>query len=427
MIIIVIILFAVLLVLGLPIAFVLGATGLMHLLVLGDTSYYPVAIQRMFSGINSFSLMAIPFFVLAGEIMNRGKITDKLVDLARECVGFVRGGFAYTVVLVAMILSAILGSANAVAAILCSMLVAEMVKDKYSPEFSTSLIASSAIIGPIIPPSVTFILYAVLSGTSVNALFMGGIIPGIMLGIGYMVIIFFRSRKENFPKYTDKINPQKILKAIVIALPALIIPLVIVGGILTGAFTPTESGAIACFVAFIAGKYIYKRLKWADMPKILADTAILTSAIMIIVAMGNVLGWTLAMDRVPQVLSNAIQSITDSQVVVMLLILLALLIIGMFMEAFAAMVIFVPVFAPLAAAYGINDVHFGLVFSLMISVALITPPVGMVLFVSSNVSGVPLAAISKGVIPFVIVSMIVVLIVAFVPQTVLWLPNLLLK
>jgi len=426
MILAVIVVFALLLVLGVPIAFVLGAAGLTHLAVMGDASFYPVAIQRMFSGINSFSMMAIPFFVLAGEIMNRGRITDKLVDFARECVGFVRGGLAYTVVLVAMILSAILGSANAVAAILCSMLVAEMVKDKYTAEFSTSLIASSAIIGPIIPPSVTFILYAVLSGTSVNALFMGGIIPGIMLGIGYMLIIFFKGRKENFPKYTEKLDLKRVFKSLIVSLPALIIPLIIVGGILTGAFTPTESGAIACFVAFIAGKFIYRRLKWSDMPKILGDTAILTSAIMIIVALGNVLGWTLAMDQIPQLLSNAILSVTDSQAVVMLLILLALLFIGMFMEAFAAMVIFVPVFAPLAVAAGINDVHFGIVFSLMISVALITPPVGMVLFVSSNVTGVPLAKISRTVVPFVIVSMVIVLILAFVPQLVLFLPELLL-
>lgn len=424
---IVILVFALLLILGLPIAFVLGATGLAHLLVIGDSSFYPVAVQRMFSGINSFSMMAIPFFVLAGEIMNRGRITDKLVDFARECVGFVRGGFAYTVVLVAMILSAILGSANAVAAILCSMLVAEMVKDGYKKEFSTSLIASSSIIGPIIPPSVTFILYAVLSGTSVNALFMGGVVPGVLLGVAYMGVIFFKGKKENFPKYTDRLDVRKALKAFVVSLPALSIPVVIVGGILTGAFTPTESGAIACVIAFIAGKFIYRRLKWRDMPQILANTAILTSAIMIIVAMGNVLGWTLAIDRIPQLISSTILSMTDNQMIIMLMLIFALLFIGMFMEAFAAMVIFVPVFAPLAVAAGINDVHFGIVFSLMISVALITPPVGMVLFVSSNVTGVPLGSISRNIIPFVVTSMIVVLLIAFIPSLVTWLPNLLLN
>jgi tripartite ATP-independent transporter DctM subunit len=426
MIILVVLVFATLLLLGLPIAFVLGATGLTHLLVIGEPSYYPVAIQRMFSGINSFSMMAIPFFVLAGELMNKGKITDKLVDLARECIGFVRSGLAYTVVLVAMILSAILGSANAVAAILCAMLVSEMVKDKYSPEFSTSLIASSAIIGPIIPPSVTFILYAVLAGTSVNALFLGGVIPGILLGVSFMVVVFLKSRKEQYPKYTEKLDVAKVLKAFVAALPSLIIPVIIVGGILTGAFTPTESGAIACLIAFVAGKFIYKRLKWSDLPSVLANTALVTSAIMIIIAMGNVLGWTLAIDRVPQMLSDGILGFTSSQTVIMLLILLALLFIGMFMEAFAAMVIFVPVFAPLAVAAGFNDVHFGLVFSLMISVALITPPVGMVLFVSSNVSGVPLAKISREVVPFVISAMIVVILIAFIPQLVTFLPDLLL-
>lgn len=426
MLILVAIVFAVLLIIGLPIAFVLGATGLTHLLILGNEAFYPVAIQRMFSGINSFSLMAIPFFVLAGELMNRGRVTDKLVDLARECIGHKRGGLAYTAVLVAMFLSAILGSANAVCAILCSVLVPEMVKDKYSPEFSTSLIASSAIIGPIIPPSVTFILYAVLAGTSVNALFMGGIIPGVLLGIGYMVVIFLTARKENFPKYKEKLEPSKVVKAVVYALPALIIPLVIVGGILTGIFTPTESGAIACFVAFIAGMFIYKSLKWSDLPKVLLDTGILTSAIMLIIAMGNVLGWTLAIDQIPQLLSSSILAVTDNPHIVMILILFALLIIGMFMEAFASMVIFVPVFAPLALAVGINDVHFGLVFSLMISVALITPPVGMCLFVSSNITGVPLGKLSRSIVPFVVVSFIVVLLIAFIPKLVLFLPEMLL-
>jgi len=426
MLILIAVVFAFLLIIGLPIAFVLGATGLTHLLILGNESFYPVAIQRMFSGINSFSLMAIPFFVLAGELMNRGRVTDKLVDLARECIGHKRGGLAYTAVLVAMFLSAILGSANAVCAILCSVLVPEMVKDKYSPEFSTSLIASSAIIGPIIPPSVTFILYAVLAGTSVNALFMGGIVPGVLLGIGYMVVIFLTARKENFPKYKEKLEFSKVVKAVIYALPALIIPLVIVGGILTGVFTPTESGAIACFVAFLAGMFIYKSLKWSDLPKVLLDTGILTSAIMLIIAMGNVLGWTLAIDQIPQLLSSAILAVTDNQYIVMILILFALLIIGMFMEAFASMVIFVPVFAPLALAVGINDVHFGLVFSLMISVALITPPVGMCLFVSSNITGVPLGKLSRSIVPFVVVSFIVVLLIAFIPKLVLFLPEMLL-
>lgn len=423
----VVIVFVIFLIAGIPIAFVLGATGLTHLIVLGETSFFQVSIQRMFSGINSFSLMAIPFFVLAGELMNKGNITNKIVDLARECVGFLRGGLAYTVVVVAIFLSAILGSANAVAAILCSLLVPEMVKDKYTPEFSTSVIASSAIIGPIIPPSVTFILYAVLAGTSVNALFLGGVIPGIILGISYMVIIYLTSKKQGFPKYKEKIEPKEILKALIKSLPALVIPVVIVGGILTGAFTPTESGAIACFVAFIAGKFIYRSLEWKAMPNILLNTALTTSAIMFIISMGNILGWTLAIDQIPQMLSNFILSITDNPQIVMMLILVSLLFIGMFIEAFAAMVIFVPVFAPLAAAVGINDVHFGIVFSLMISVALITPPVGMVLFISSNVTGVSLGKLSKNIYPFVIASFIAVVIIALVPQLVTFLPNLLLK
>ena len=329
----VVIVFALLLIMGVPIALVLCGAGLTHIVALGDVSYFNVAVQRLFTGVNSFSMMAIPFFVLAGEIMNRGRITDKLVDFARALIGQVRGGLAYTVIIVSVLLSAILGSANAVCAILCAILVPEMVKDHYSPEFSTSLIASSAIIGPIIPPSVTFVLYAVLAGTSVNALFLGGIIPGLLLAVAYGVIVYMTGRKEHFQKNTDKFVLKDVLITFVKAIPALLIPVVIAGGILTGLCTPTESGAIAVVIAIISGMFIYRTLSFKDLIKSLIHASVLNAAIMLVVAMGNIFGWTLAMDRIPQKMSALILGISQNRYIVLLIILVMLLLIGMFMEA----------------------------------------------------------------------------------------------
>jgi len=419
--------FIFLLIVGVPIAFVLGSTALLHLLTIDNPVYFNVVIQRLFSGVNSYSLMAIPFFVLAGELMNRGKVTEKLVDFTRELVGFVNGGLAYVTVIVAMLLSAILGSANAVAAILCSIMVFEMKKDGYDEEFSVSLIASSSIIGPIIPPSIIFILYGVLTGTSVSALFLAGIVPGVLLGIAYMLIARYYTKKNNYPKSKEKFEPKKIIVAFVKAIPALLIPFIIVGGVLSGFFTPTEAGAVAVFMAFFSGFFLYKSLKLRELPQVLYNTGIITAGIMLIVAFGNIFGWTLATDKIPQLLSDTILSITNQPLLVLFLIIIGMVFVGMVMEAFAIMVIFIPVLNPLTAAVGIDPIHFGVVFSLLIAVALITPPIGMVLFVTSNITNVPLSKINKSIIPYAIVSFIVILIITIFPETVLFLPKLFMK
>jgi tripartite ATP-independent transporter DctM subunit len=410
------------LLLGIPIAFTVGLSGLAHISALAMDNLGGVVIQRMFSGVNSFSLMCIPFFILAGELMNRSGITRHLIDFARECVGFLRGGLAYVVVLVAILLSAILGSANAVAAILCTALIPELTKDGYEKDFSASLIAASGCLGPIVPPSVSFILFGVLTGASINKLFVAGIIPGILIGIGYMGVIYWYARKRDYPKSKEKFEFNQFIKAFIKALPSLIIPLVIVGGILGGVFTPTESGAVAVLIAFIAG-LCYRTLKLSDLPKILVNTAVVTAGIMVIVAFGNILGWTLAIDKVPIKLSAWILSITTNPNMVMLLLIIVLIFIGCVLEGFAAILIFAPVFAPLATSVGIDITHFGMVFTVLLSLGLVTPPMGMVLFVSSNIAGVPLTKMNKSIIPFVIVAFLVSGIIAFFPQVTMYMTN----
>ena len=417
-------LFVVLLLIGTPIAFVLGLTACTHLVTMGGVADFSVVIQRLFAGLNNSSFMCIPFFVLAGNLMNKTGITEKIIAFTRELVSTIRGGMAYVVVLVAMFLSAVLGSANAVTAILCSMLIPYMVEDGFDEDFSAGLIAGSGVLGPVIPPSVPFVIYGSLAGLSVSKLFLGGVVPGLLIGLGNMIVIMICSRKRSYKRFRDHYDLKALLIAFVKAIPALMIPVIIIGGILSGIFTPTESGAVACGVAVISG-IISRKLKIGDFISAAVEAAITTGSIMIIIAFGNILGWTLALDQVPASVVSFIGSITNSWQVVMLLIIGILMVVGCVMDGFSALYIFAPVMITLTSAYGIDQVHFGLIFNLIMNVGLITPPVGMVLFIASNVSGVPFHKLCRTVLPFTIVSFVVAFALAFLPQITLWLPNLL--
>ena len=420
---IVAIVFVIALLAGVPMAFVLGLAGITHLFAIGEPAYMSIITQRLFTGVNSFSLMCIPFFVLAGDLMNKGGVTKRLLNLARELVGWIPGGMAYCCVILAMVLSAILGSANAVAAILCAILITEMAKDGYDPEFTGSVIAASSVLGPIIPPSVTFIIYGVLTGVSVSKMFMAGIVPGILLGVGYATVIAVYTKKRGYRKSKDHFDAKACGIAFVKAIPALLVPVVIIGGIMGGIFTPTESGAVAVVAAVVAA-IIYRSFDIKSLPDVLLNTGMTTAAIMLIVAFGNIIGWSMSIDNIPNKITNAILSVTDNQQIVLLLIILCLFAIGCVMDAFAAMYVFTPVFYPLATAVGIDPIHFGIIFCLMLTIGLITPPVGMLLFVTSNISGVPLAKLSKTIWPFVLTAMVVVLLLAFVTDLVMFIPNL---
>ena len=412
------------LLIGLPMAFVLGLGGVAHLIAIDSPEYMSIITQRLFVGVNSYALMCIPFFILAGDLMNKGGITQRLLDFAREAIGFINGGMAYCCVLLAMVLSAILGSANAVTAILCAVLIKEMAKDGYDDDFTGSLIAASGVLGPIIPPSITFIIYGVLTGVSVQKMFMAGIVPGIMLGLGYMCVIRYYTKKRGYKKSKEKFDLKSFAKAFVKAIPALIVPFVIVGGIMWGVFTPTESGAVAVIAAIIAS-LVYGTFDIKSIPDILLNTGTTTAGIMLIVAFGNIMGWTMAIDNVPTMITEGILSFTDNKHVVMFLIIVALTIIGCLMEGFSAQYIFTPVFFPLAVAVGIDPVHFGIILCVMLTIGLITPPVGMLLFVTSNISGVSLARLSKSIAPFALVAIGITIFLAYTPDLVLFIPRML--
>lgn len=408
---------------GVPIAFALGITGVIHVFALGNEAYLNIIVQRMFAGVNNISLICIPFFVLAGEIMNAGGVTKKLLDAVRELIGWVRGGLAYATIGVGMILSAILGSAQAVAAILCSVLIPELEKDGYKKEESGALIAASGVLGPIIPPSVVFVVYSVLANVSVKSLFIAGAVPGVLLGIGFAATIFVKSRKADFPQTKTKFSGKRVVKACIKAIPALLVPVVIIGGILAGIFTPTESGAVAVVVALVAS-LIYRTMDWQALPKMLLRAGMSSAGILLIIAFGNILGWTMAIDGIAGKVSTGIFSITNNYYIVLLIMLVIMIIVGCLMDTTAAMLVFVPVLLPIAKAIGMDPVHFGLVFSVMITIGMITPPVGLVLFVVSNISDISLPKLSKSIMPFVSVAFCITFVIAFFPDLVMWLPKL---
>jgi tripartite ATP-independent transporter DctM subunit len=415
------ILFVLTLLTGVPMAIVLGIAGVTHIFTIGNPAFLNVITQRVFAGMDVVGLTCIPFFIVAGEVMNATGVTGKLLEFIRSFVGHVKGGLAYAAVIIAMILAAILGSANAVASILCAVLIPEMTKDRYPEEFSGALIASSGILGPVIPPSVTFVYFSVLSNVSVNALFMGGIVPGILLGLGFVIVIFVGVRKFDLPK-GDPFDFVKLLKTFISAFPALVVPVIIVGGIMTGVFTPTESGAVSVLAAIIAG-IIYKKFKFSLLPQIFVRSSIATAGIFIIIGFGNVIGWSMAIDKIPQAIQAGILGFTSSRTLIILIMLGILILVGMVMEATAAMLIFTPVLLPIATSIGMEPVHFGIIFCIMITIALVTPPVGMTLFVTSNISGISLNKLSKAVIPFVVSALVVTVALAFLPDLVLAIPR----
>jgi tripartite ATP-independent transporter DctM subunit len=419
-----IIVFVVLVVFGCPFAFIMGLTGVAHLASIGYEGIANILSQKMFYGINTFSYTCIAFFVCAGQIMNKGGVTQSIVDVAQEFIGFKRGGLAYAVIIVGMVLAAILGSSNAVAVILCSIMVPAMVSSGYDKEFAGCTIASSAILGVIIPPSIDFVIYSVLTGISVKRMFVAGIVPGIFLGLCFMTVVYFTSKKRNYPKYREHFSPKDAFRALIKGLPSLMVPIIIVGGVMGGIFTATESGAIACLAATVLG-FINKKLKLKDFYEIFANSGIVTAGIMLIISMGNIIAWSLAYDNVPTKLVNGILSITTNGNIVMLLIILLLFLIGCVMEAFAAELILIPVLAPLGDAMGYDPIHFGIVIIIMLTIALATPPVGMLLFTTSKVADIELSKLNKGIWPFVLAGIIGTLILAYTPIITTFLPNLL--
>jgi len=424
--IIVLLVFIITIAIGLPIAYVLGSTAITHAILMGDVKLFAMLPQRMFAAVNNFSLMAIPLFILAGEIMGFGGITEKLANMMRAFIGHIKGGIAYTTVLVGTALGALLGSANASAALLGDTMFEEMRKDGYEDGFSASLIAGTSLLGPIIPPSMVFIVFGVAANVSVAKLFFAGIIPGLMMTCGYFALIGIYVKNRDIPTH-PRIRLKDVIKNVLEAVPALIVPVVILGGILGGITTPTEAAASACFTALIVGAFIYRKLKWSQLPHILERTGVISASILFIVAMSNILGWTLALDQIPTMIAEALLAITTNKYILLLLINILLFIVGMVMETTAAIIILVPVLLPVINAVGIDPLHFGIVMCINLIIGMLTPPVGITLFTTAQVTKVPSNVLVKQIWPWIGIATLVLIIITYVPAIVTFLPNLLLK
>lgn len=419
-----VLIFIVLLLIGAPMVFVIAGAGIAHLLSLGDPAYLGTIAQRFFSGVNQTSLMCIPLFIMAGELMNSGGVTKRLLEFMRELVGWLKGGLAYAGIITAAVLSAILGSANAVSSILCKVLVPDMERDGYEQEFAGALVAASGVLGPVIPPSTCFVLYCTLANTSVKSMFMAGVIPGILLAVGYIAVVLIYGRKHPLPRCRERFSLKRLASSFVRAIPALLVPFIIVGGILGGIFSPTESGSVACVAAIVAS-IIYREFDPKKLPKVFVSGSITSATVLLIIGIGNLLAWTMAISDVNTFVGNAIMSITDNRTIIILLMILVMLIAGCVLEATCAMLILVPVLVPIANAIGMNDVHSGIIVCVMLTIGFITPPVGNCLFVTSSVGNIPFVSLCRRIIPFAAVAIGVTIALAFLPDVVLLIPKLL--
>ncbi|RUL46103.1 TRAP transporter large permease [Lysinibacillus antri] len=415
--------FAILLLLGVPIAYVLGMTTVIYIFATDNLGLVLTVPQRLYSGMENYGLLAIPLFMLAGELMNSGGITKRLVNVAKTFFGHYRGGLAYVNVIANTMLAAIIGSATAQIAMMSRTMVPEMEKAGYSKPFSTATTAAAGLLGPIIPPSMMFIIYGVGSGASIGDMFMAGVIPGLLLSLSFICIIAFIGMKAQWP-VQKKASGKEMMTSLIKVLPALSVPVIIIAGILTGVFTATESAAIACVVAVIVGSLVYRELKISSIPGVLSQTVITTAVITILIAMANIFGWMLSFEQVPQQIAAWMVSLSDSPIVFLLLVNIFLLLVGMFMDGIAALIILVPIFMPLLPTYGVDPVHFGIIICINLTIGILTPPVGSGLFIASSITKVSIGNLVKSLWPFLIIALIVLLLLTYIPALSLWLPGL---
>lgn len=417
--------FVVLLVLGVPIAYGIGIAGILTMLVSIDSlPAFTTYALRMASGLDSFALLAIPFFVLAGNIMNSGGIALRLIELAKVMVGRMPGGLAVVNIVANMLFGAISGSSAASASAIGAIMTPEMKKAGYDPNFSAAVNISSATTGLTIPPSNVLIVYSLASGgVSVSALFLAGYLPGILTGVAIMVVAAIYAMIHKYP-VGEKSTFRESVRILLRAIPSLMLLVLVIGGILVGIFTATEASAIAVLYALVLS-LIYKELKWKDLPKVLLTSVKTTSIVLILVATCTGLSWIMSYENIPQTVSTMLLGISDNPVVVLILINAILLVVGIFMDMTPAVLIFTPIFLPIATAQlGMDPVHFGIMMVLNLCVGLCTPPVGSVLFIGCSVAGVKIQNVIRPLMPMFIAMMVILFMIAFIPGISLIIPRL---
>jgi len=408
---------------GVPVAFALGLSTVTALLVSGSFPML-VLLKETFTGVDSFPLMAVPFFILAAELMSGGSLTEVLLRFAGQFVGHKRGGLGYTNVVALTFFSGISGSALADAAGPGSMMIKMMDKAGYDRSYAAALTASTAIVGPIIPPSIIMIIYALADdNVSVGALFVAGLIPGLLIAVAMCVVNWYISKKRNYKGDGQMPSGPEIIKTTWQALPAILLPVLILGGMRAGWFTPTEASVVAVFYALVCGKYVYRTLEWKAVPDILSRSALLTASVLLIIGMSASFAWILTIEGVPQTMANWISSIHLNAWTFLIVINVFLLLFGIFIEPLPGVMVLVPILAPVAAKIGVDPIHFAMVVIFNLTLGMITPPVGGLLFVTSNVSKVPLTELTRELKPFLIAHGVVLVVLTFVPALSNWLPH----
>ncbi len=418
-------LFLVLILIGLPVFFAtLFAPGFM--LLLNDMSRdIPLLFRNIYNGIDSFPLMAIPFFMLAGEVMNRGGITVRLVNFSQVFIGHVRGGLAHVNIMSSMLFAGLSGSAVADTSALGSMLIPAMEKNGYSRKFAAAITAASSVIGPIIPPSGIMIIYAYTMEVSVAALFAAGIVPGLLVGLALMAVTAVMARKHNFPKATEKATWRERGSATKLAILPLLTPVIILGGIIFGVFTPTEASAIAVAYALILSVWVLKTVKLSELPAIFTKSAMASSVVLLIVGSAIAFKTVVSLSHAAEDLAGWVLAISDNALILLFAINILLFVVGMFLDAGPAIIILGPILAPIFIQLGIDPVHFAIIMSVNLTVGLATPPMGLVLFVASSVSGEKVESIAKAILPFLAVEIFVIFLITFFPSVSMTIPRLL--
>jgi tripartite ATP-independent transporter DctM subunit len=417
--------FAVFMLVGMPISFAICVSSIVTVMTHLPQVDLTLVVQRVFAGMDSFPLMCIPFFVLTGELMAQGNITDRLIKMANIFVGRIRGGLAHVNILASMLFGGVSGSSSADVSSIGTILIPTMAKAGYSMPFSVAVTASSATLGIIIPPSNSMIIYAMVAGTvSISQLFLAGIVPGILIGISFMVVSYIAALRHNYRSESTGTWRDKLVAFGQGAVPMLTF-VIIIGGILGGVFTPTESSAVAALYALILSVVVYKTVSLKQLPKILLKTALTTATVLFLIGVSNIFGWILAYGRVPQIISNLLTSITMNKHLLMIMIFGVLIVVGTFMDLAAALIIFVPIFLPVVQSVGVDPVHFGLFMITALAIGGYTPPVGVTLFLSCNIGKISLMSGAKACLPFIGAAIVVEFLIIFIPEITMFIPHLL--
>ena len=414
------VLLAVLLIIGVPVAVSLAVASLVYIMIDGLPEV--VLVHNMINGIDSFPLLAIPFFILAGHLMNTAGITTKIFAFARALVGWMHGGLGHVNVGASIIFAGMSGAAVADAGGLGNVEIKAMRDAGYDTDFSVGITAASSTIGPIIPPSLPLVIFGVMASASIGELFAAGLIPGLLMALSLMIMVAVYSRRRSYPR-DAAFDSRRLWVTFRGAFFPLLTPVIVVGGIVTGAFTPTEAAVAAVAYALFLGLVIYRSLNWRHLVRVSIDTIETSAAILMIVAAATIFAWILTANQVATLLGDSLLDLTENKYILVLIIMAMVLLIGMFMETIAAITILVPVLLPIAGKVGLDPVHLGIIVILNLMIGLLTPPVGMVLYVLSDVAGVRFEQCVKATMPFLVPLVIVLLLIAFFPQIALWLPT----